>query len=204
MKTIIRNILIIIFCCLFFFIILPLFSQKAGGGEENLERYPISQKTVIEDNRHIALLGTEMEFPLKITDLPDEFHIEDMYYDEMTDGIDAGDYFHCYLLNKNNEEIAYIRVSNLNQSRADSPEGMTITYLEATSFTHDGKEYAVPFDIKGGVGIGSSYDEVKEVFPDIHMDEKEEYSIEKLQLGIQTVTLEFTAGKVYKMSVQAY
>lgn len=205
MKTIIRNVTILILCCLVFFLILPMFNPETKTEEaKNLELYSEKLENPIKDTNHIALFGTELSFPISISELPEAFHIEDMYYDEMTDGIDAGDYFHCNLLNEANEGIAYIRVSNLKQNRVDSPSGMTITYIEAASFLNNGKEYAVPFEVMGGIGIGSSYNEVKDVFPDVVIDEKNDYSIAIIKLGIQTVTLEFTKQRVYKMSVETY
>ncbi|MDE6759494.1 MAG: hypothetical protein K2J90_02305 [Lachnospiraceae bacterium] len=206
MKIIIRNLLIVIVICLMFFFFLPLFNPEGKQEEkkENLELYDKKLINPIEDSNHIAILGITMPFPLKISELPAEFHIEDMYYDEMTDGIDAGDYFHCNLLNEENEEIAYIRVTNLKQNKAVSPDEMTITYIEASAFRHDDKEYAVPFEIYGGVGIGDDYQEVKNVFSDAEIDEKEEYAIVVFQLGSKMVTLEFLNQKVHKMSVKTY
>lgn len=206
MKKIIRNVTILIICCLIFFLVLPMFNPEAKTEkkEKRLELYGDKLKEPIEDANHIALSGIKMSFPISISELPEVFHIEDMYYDEMTDGIDAGDYFHCNLLNEENEKVAYIRVSNLKQNRVDSPEEMTVTYIEADSFQHDGKEYAVPFEVMGGIGIGSSYKEVKEIFPEIVIDEKAGYSIAITKIGIQTITLEFINQKIYKMSVEVY
>ena len=131
MKIIIRNVGIVIVLCLVFFFVLPMLNPEGKQEEkkENLELYDQKAENVIEDFNHIALMGITMPFPVKISELPAEFHIADMYYDEMTDGIDAGDYFHCHLLNEENEEIAYIRVTNLKQNQAISPDQMTITYI---------------------------------------------------------------------------
>lgn len=206
MKIIIRNVGIAIVLCLIFFFLLPMLNPEGKQEEEkqNLELYDQKAEHGIEDFNHIALFGIVMPFPVKISELPAEFHIEDMYYDEMTDGIDAGDYFHCNLLNGANEEIAYIRVTNLKQNKAYSPDGMTITYIEASAFRHDDKEYAVPFEIYGRVGNGADYQKVKKVFPDAELDEKEEYAIVITQMGSKTVTLEFLNQKVHKMSVKTY
>ena len=206
MKIIIRNVGIVIVLCLVFFFVLPMLNPEGKQEEkkENLELYDQKAENVIEDFNHIALMGITMPFPVKISELPAEFHIADMYYDEMTDGIDAGDYFHCHLLNEENEEIAYIRVTNLKQNQAISPDQMTITYIEASAFQHDDKEYAVPFEIYGRVGIGTDYQEVKKIFSDIEISEKEEYGIVIFQMGSKTVTLEFLNQKVHKMSVKTY
>lgn len=206
MKIVIRNVVIVIVLCLVFFFVLPMLNpeRKQEEKKENLELYGKKAENPIKDFNHIALMGITMPFPVKISELPAEFHIADMYYDEMTDGIDAGDYFHCHLLNEENEEIAYIRVANLKQNKAVSPEDMTITYIEASSFRHDDKEYAVPFEIYGEVGIGSDDQAVKKVFLDAEISEKEEYAIVIFQMGSKTVTLEFLNQKVHKMSVKTY
>ncbi|MGN0154939.1 MAG: hypothetical protein ACI4A3_10820 [Lachnospiraceae bacterium] len=206
MKKVIRNLIIIIIVLAVFFFGLPLLEREENteGTAKILEMYGEKSAETIEDRNHIALFGTVMEFPLTVSNLPEELHIKDMYYEEMTDGIDAGDCFHCSLLNEDDEEVAYIRVSNLKQNTADSPDGMTITFMEASSFQKDGKEYAVPFELMGGIGIGSTYDEVKKVFPEASIEGTEDYSIVTLKEGILTITLEFTKQMVYKMAVEAY
>lgn len=204
MKIIIRNIVILILCCLIFFFFLPMLNPEGTkeDKQKNYELYSEKLEKPIEDTNHIALFGTVLPFPLTISELPEIFHIDRMYYDEMTDGIDAGDYFHCNLLNEENETIAYIRVTNLKHNKVTSPDGMTVTYIEASAFQHNDKEYAVPFEVFGGIGIGSSYKEVNEVFKDAAIDEKDGYAIVILQVGSKTVTLEFVNQIVYKMSVK--
>lgn len=205
MKSVLRNIVILIVCIFIFFVVLPWLNPETKEvTSEKLPLYEGKLEQPLGDAGQIALFGNVMTFPFTISELPEAFHIADMYYNEMTDGIEAGDYFHCNLLNTSDEEVAYIRVTNLKQNTASSPDGMTVTYLEAGSFTKNGKKYAVPLEIIGGIGIGSSYDEVKAIFPDCTIDENGDYSMTKLELGINTVTLEFSDHVVYKLSIQAY
>ncbi len=206
MRKKIRTIVIVMVCLVVFFEVLPILNRE-NLKESDVKVYPLYEGRLdepITDTNHIALFGKTMAFPLKMSEMPSAFHIDSIYYDEMTDGIQKGDCFHCSLLNKKEQEIAYLRISNLKQNTAKSPDEMTVTYIEAASFSEDGHTYGVPFEIKGGIGIGSTYDEVKKVFPEALIDETEEYSILSLKEGILSITLEFSKQTVYKMAVEVY
>lgn len=206
MKSILIRFGIMIVVCFLFFGVLPLFNKETQQTKEEHKLYPlykIEEPKQIEDFNHIHLMGITMEFPFSMADLPEVFHIKDMYYDDMVDGIEAGDYFHCELLNEDNEPVAYLRVSNLKKNIAKSPDGMTVTYMEVSTFEVDGETYGVPFSIYKGVGIGSKGEEVKSVFPEITVSKKG-YSIATTTMGIHSITMEFFDNELYKMSIKSY
>ena len=139
MNKTLRNVLIVVCCLTVFFVVVPLFNR----GQEQYS-------DIITDTNHIALLDQMMEFPLPMKDLPETFHIAKRYYDDMTDGIDAGDSFQCELLNDSDEPVAYIKVTNQKKNTVQSPDDMVITYIVASSFQTQDKQYAVPFVIRDG------------------------------------------------------
>ena len=194
-------------CCLtVFFVVVPLFNR---GQDEDTEAviYPLfgqQYSDIITDTNHIALLDQKMEFPLPMKDLPETFHIAKRYYDDMTDGIDAGDSFQCELLNDSDEPVAYIKVTNQKKNTVQSPDDMVITYIVASSFQTQDKQYAVPFVIQDGIGIGSTAEEVKQIFTEVDIPENDDYSVVNVDSGIQKITLEFVDKTVYKMAVSSY
>ena len=206
MNKTLRNVLIVVCCLTVFFVVVPLFNR---GQDEDTEAviYPLfgqQYSDMITDTNHIALLDQKMEFPLSMKDLPDAFHISKRYYDDMTDGIDAGDSFQCELLNDSDEPVAYIKVTNQKKNTVQSPDDMVITYIVASSFQTQDKQYAVPFVIRDGIGIGSTAEEVKQIFPDADIPENDNYSVVNVDSGIQKITLEFVDQTVYKMAVSSY
>lgn len=194
-------------CCLtVFFVVVPLFNR---GQDEDTEAviYPLFSQQysdIITDTNHIALLDQKMEFPLPMKDLPETFHIAKRYYDDMTDGIDAGDSFQCELLNDSDEPVAYIKVTNQKKNTVQSPDDMVITYIVASSFQTQDKQYAVPFVIRDGIGIGSTAEEVKQIFTEVDIPKNDDYSVVNVDSGIQKITLEFVDKTVYKMAVSSY
>ena len=111
MNKTLRNVLIVVCCLTVFFVVVPLFNR---GQDEDTEAviYPLFSQQysdIITDTNHIALLDQKMEFPLPMKDLPETFHIAKRYYDDMTDGIDAGDSFQCELLNDSDEPVLISR-----------------------------------------------------------------------------------------------
>ncbi len=194
-------------CCLaVFFVVVPLFNR---GQDEDTEAviYPLfgqQYSDIITDTNHIALLDQKMEFPLPMKDLPETFHIAKRYYDDMTDGIDAGDSFQCELLNDSDEPVAYIKVTNQKKNTVQSPDDMVITYIVASSFQTQDKQYAVPFVIRDGIGIGSTAEEVKQIFTEVDIPKNDDYSVVNVDSGIQKITLEFVDKTVYKMAVSSY
>ena len=194
-------------CCLtVFFVVVPLFNR---GQDEDTEAviYPLfgqQYSDIITDTNHIALLDQKMEFPLPMKDLPETFHIAKRYYDDMTDGIDAGDSFQCELLNDSDEPVAYIKVTNQKKNTVQSPDDMVITYIVASSFQTQDKQYAVPFVIRDGIGIGSTAEEVKQIFTEVDIPENDDYNVVNVDSGIQKITLEFVDKTVYKMAVSSY
>lgn len=206
MNKTLRNVLIVVCCLTVFFVVVPLFNR---GQDEDTEAviYPLfgqQYSDMITDTNHIALLDQKMEFPLPMKDLPEAFHIAKRYYDDMTDGIDAGDSFQCELLNDSDEPVAYIKVTNQKKNTVQSPDDMVITYIVASSFQTKDKQYAVPFVIRDGIGIGSTAEEVKQIFPDADIPENDDYSVVNVDSGIQKITLEFVDRTVYKMAVSSY
>ena len=206
MNKTLRNVLIVVCCLTVFFVVVPLFNR---GQDEDTEAviYPLfgqQYSDMITDTNHIALLDQKMEFPLPMKDLPEAFHIAKRYYDDMTDGIDAGDSFQCELLNDSDEPVAYIKVTNQKKNTVQSPDDMVITYIVASSFQTQDKQYAVPFVIRDGIGIGSTAEEVKQIFPDADIPENDNYSVVNVDSGIQKITLEFVDRIVYKMAVSSY
>ena len=202
----IRNVCLIVIALLVFFVVIPLFNR---GQNEDFEAviYPLydtKYADTIEDTNHIALFDEKLEFPMPMKDLPDAFHIEKRYYDDMTDGIEAGDSFQCELLNASDEPVAYIKVTNQKKNTVISPDDMVITYMVASSFKADDHQYAVPFVIQNGIGIGSSAAEVKAVFPDADIPDTDDYSVVNVTSGIMKITLEFVDQTVYKMAVSSY
>lgn len=206
MNKTLRNVLIVICCLTVFFVVVPLFNR---GQDEDTEAviYPLfgqQYSDIITDTNHIALLDQKMEFPLPMKDLPETFHIAKRYYDDMTDGIDAGDSFQCELLNDSDEPVAYIKVTNQKKNAVQSPDDMVITYIVASSFQTQDKQYAVPFVIQDGIGIGSTAEEVKQIFTEVDIPENDDYSVVNVDSGIQKITLEFVDKTVYKMAVSSY
>lgn len=206
MNKTLRNALIVVCCLTVFFVVVPLFNR---GQDEDTEAviYPLfgqQYSDMITDTNHIALLDQKMEFPLLMKDLPEAFHIAKRYYDDMTDGIDAGDSFQCELLNDSDEPVAYIKVTNQKKNTVQSPDDMVITYIVASSFQTQDKQYAVPFVIRDGIGIGSTAEEVKQIFPDADIPENDDYCVVNVDSGIQKITLEFVDRTVYKMAVSSY
>lgn len=206
MNKTLRNVLIVICCLTVFFVVVPLFNR---GQDEDTEAviYPLFSQQysdIITDTNHIALLDQKMEFPLPMKDLPETFHIAKRYYDDMTDGIDAGDSFQCELLNDFDEPVAYIKVTNQKKNTVQSPDDMVITYIVASSFQTQDKQYAVPFVIRDGIGIGSTAEEVKQIFTEVDIPENDDYNVVNVDSGIQKITLEFVDRTVYKMAVSSY
>lgn len=206
MNKTLRNVLIVVCCLTLFFVVVPLFNR---GQDEDTEAviYPLfgqQYSDIITDTNHIALLDQKMEFPLPMKDLPETFHIAKRYYDDMTDGIDAGDSFQCELLNDSDEPVAYIKVTNQKKNTVQSPDDMVITYIVASSFQTQDKQYAVPFVIRDGIGIGSTAEEVKQIFTEVDIPENDDYSVVNVDSGIQKITLEFVDKTVYKMAVSSY
>ncbi len=206
MNKTLRNVLIVVCCLTVFFVVVPLFNR---GQDEDTEAviYPLfgqQYSDIITDTNHIALLDQKMEFPLPMKDLPETFHIAKRYYDDMTDGIDAGDSFQCELLNDSDEPVAYIKVTNQKKNTVQSPDDMVITYIVASSFQTQDKQYAVPFVIRDGIGIGSTAEEVKQIFTEVDIPENDDYSVVNVDSGIQKITLEFVDKTVYKMAVSSY
>lgn len=206
MNKTLRNVLIVICCLTVFFVVVPLFNR---GQDEDTEAviYPLFSQQysdIITDTNHIALLDQKMEFPLPMKDLPETFHIAKRYYDDMTDGIDAGDSFQCELLNDSDEPVAYIKVTNQKKNTVQSPDDMVITYIVASSFQTQDKQYAVPFVIRDGIGIGSTAEEVKQIFTEVDIPKNDDYSVVNVDSGIQKITLEFVDKTVYKMAVSSY
>lgn len=206
MNKTLRNVLIVICCLTVFFVVVPLFNR---GQDEDTEAviYPLfgqQYSDIITDTNHIALLDQKMEFPLPMKDLPETFHIAKRYYDDMTDGIDAGDSFQCELLNDSDEPVAYIKVTNQKKNTVQSPDDMVITYIVASSFQTQDKQYAVPFVIRDGIGIGSTAEEVKQIFTEVDIPKNDDYSVVNVDSGIQKITLEFVDKTVYKMAVSSY
>lgn len=206
MNKTLRNVLIVICCLTVFFVVVPLFNR---GQDEDTEAviYPLfgqQYSDIITDTNHIALLDQKMKFPLPMKDLPETFHIAKRYYDDMTDGIDAGDSFQCELLNDSDEPVAYIKVTNQKKNTVQSPDDMVITYIVASSFQTQDKQYAVPFVIRDGIGIGSTAEEVKQIFTEVDIPKNDDYSVVNVDSGIQKITLEFVDKTVYKMAVSSY
>lgn len=206
MNKTLRNVLIVICCLTVFFVVVPLFNR---GQDEDTEAviYPLfgqQYSDIITDTNHIALLDQKMEFPLPMKDLPETFHIAKRYYDDMTDGIDAGDSLQCELLNDSDEPVAYIKVTNQKKNTVQSPDDMVITYIVASSFQTQDKQYAVPFVIRDGIGIGSTAEEVKQIFTEVDIPKNDDYSVVNVDSGIQKITLEFVDKTVYKMAVSSY
>lgn len=206
MNKTLRNVLIVVCCLTVFFVVVPLFNR---GQDEDTEAviYPLFSQQysdIITDTNHIALLDQKMEFPLTMKDLPETFHIAKRYYDDMTDGIDAGDSFQCELLNDSDEPVAYIKVTNQKKNTVQSPDDMVITYIVASSFQTQDKQYAVPFVIRDGIGIGSTAEEVKQIFTEVDIPKNDDYSVVNVDSGIQKITLEFVDKTVYKMAVSSY
>ena len=206
MNKTLRNVLIVVCCLTVFFVVVPLFNR---GQDEDTEAviYPLFSQQysdIITDTNHIALLDQKMEFPLPMKDLPETFHIAKRYYDDMTDGIDAGDSFQCELLNDSDEPVAYIKVTNQKKNTVQSPDDMVITYIVASSFQTQDKQYAVPFVIRDGIGIGSTAEEVKQIFTEVDIPKNDDYSVVNVDSGIQKITLEFVDRTVYKMAVSSY
>lgn len=206
MNKTLRNVLIVVCCLAVFFVVVPLFNR---GQDEDTEAviYPLfgqQYSDIITDTNHIALLDQKMEFPLPMKDLPETFHIAKRYYDDMTDGIDAGDSFQCELLNDSDEPVAYIKVTNQKKNTVQSPDDMVITYIVASSFQTQDKQYAVPFVIRDGIGIGSTAEEVKQIFTEVDIPENDDYNVVNVDSGIQKITLEFVDKTVYKMAVSSY
>lgn len=206
MNKTLRNVLIVVCCLTVFFVVVPLFNR---GQDEDTEAviYPLFSQQysdIITDTNHIALLDQKMEFPLPMKDLPETFHIAKRYYDDMTDGIDAGDSFQCELLNDSDEPVAYIKVTNQKKNTVQSPDDMVMTYIVASSFQTQDKQYAVPFVIRDGIGIGSTAEEVKQIFTEVDIPKNDDYSVVNVDSGIQKITLEFVDKTVYKMAVSSY
>ena len=202
----IRNVCLIVIVLLVFFVVIPFFNRGQNEDSEAViyPLYDTKYEDTIGDTNHVALFDEKLEFPMPMKDLPDAFHIEKRYYDDMTDGIEAGDSFQCELLNASDETVAYINVTNQKKNTVTSPDDMVITYMVASSFKADDKQYAVPFVIQKGIGIGSSVAEVKAVFPDADIPDNDDYSVVNVDSGIMKITLEFVDQTVYKMSVSSY
>lgn len=206
MNKTLRNVLIVVCCLTVFFVVVPLFNRGQDVDTEAVI-YPLFSQQysdIITDTNHIALLDQKMKFPLPMKDLPETFHIAKRYYDDMTDGIDAGDSFQCELLNDSDEPVAYIKVTNRKKNTVQSPDDMVITYIVASSFQTQDKQYAVPFVIRDGIGIGSTAEEVKQIFTEVDISENDDYSVVNVDSGIQKITLEFVDKTVYKMAVSSY
>lgn len=206
MNKTLRNVLIVVCCLTVFFVVVPLFNRGQDVDTEAVI-YPLFSQQysdIITDTNHIALLDQKMKFPLPMKDLPETFHIAKRYYDDMTDGIDAGDSFQCELLNDSDEPVAYIKVTNQKKNTVQSPDDMVITYIVASSFQTQDKQYAVPFVIRDGIGIGSTAEEVKQIFTEVDIPENDDYSVVNVDSGIQKITLEFVDKTVYKMAVSSY
>lgn len=205
MKAFFKRLFIMIIIAVIFFFIIPYGNEKllqTDQSEVLIYQQPL--ETPITNSNQIALFGERMTFPIALQDLSKEFHIAEFYYTDMTDGIDAGDYFHCPLLNEQEEEIAYIRVSNLLKNTVNSPDKMTITYMEVSSFTHEDKEYYTPLELIDGITLGSSYKDIKKVFPDYEEEGDKSYRIMKVQNGSIQITFELEQDLLYKMSLQTY
>ena len=202
----IRNVCLIVIALFVFFVVIPFFNRGQNEDSEAViyPLYDTKYEDTIGDTNHVALFDEKLEFPMPMKDLPDAFHIEKRYYDDMTDGIEAGDSFQCELLNASDEPVAYIKVTNQKKNTVTSPDDMVITYMVASSFKADDKQYAVPFVIQKGIGIGSSVAEVKAVFPDADIPDNDDYSVVNVDSGIMKITLEFVDQTVYKMSVSSY
>lgn len=202
----IRNVCLIVIVLLVFFVVIPFFNRGQNEDSEAViyPLYDTKYADTIGDTNHVALFDEKLEFPMPMKDLPDVFHIEKRYYDDMTDGIEAGDSFQCELLNASDEPVAYIKVTNQKKNTVTSPDDMVITYMVASSFKADDKQYAVPFVIQKGIGVGSSAAEVKAVFPDADIPDNDDYSVVNVDSGIMKITLEFVDQTVYKMSVSSY
>lgn len=202
----IRNIGIVILCVFAFFVLAPCFNQ---GENEDVEAviYPLYEEKLAEmitDTNHIGLFGEQFVFPLAMKELPECFHIDNRFYEDMTDGIEAGDSFQCDLLNQQEEPVAYIKVTNQKKNTVYSPEDMVITYISASSFKEEKTQFAVPFVVKENIGISSEKADVQSVFPEAEIPDTDAYSVVTVTSGIQKITLEFVSGVVYKMSVSAY
>lgn len=202
----IRNVCLVVIALLAFFVVIPLFNRGQNEDSEAViyPLYDTKYADTIEDTNHVALFDKKLEFPMPMKDLPEAFHIAKRYYDDMTDGIDAGDSFQCELLNDSDEPVAYIKVTNQKKNTVQSPDDMVITYIVASSFQTQDKQYAVPFVIRDGIGIGSTAEEVKQIFPDADIPENDDYSVVNVDSGIQKITLEFVDRTVYKMAVSSY
>ena len=74
----------------------------------------------------------------------------------------------------------------------------------ASSFQTQDKQYAVPFVIRDGIGIGSTAEEVKQIFTEVDIPENDDYSVVNVDSGIQKITLEFVDKTIYKMAVSSY
>lgn len=205
-KKKLRNVLIGIGCLVIFFVVIPLFNRGQDVDSEAViyPLYDTRYEEEITDTNHVALFDQKMEFPLPMKNLPEEFHIAQRFYDDMTDGIEAGDSFQCELLNASEEPVAYIKVTNQKKNTVKSPDDMVITYMMASSFQKDDQQYAVPFVIQNRIGIGSSVADVQAVFPDADVPDSDDYSVTTFDSGIQKITLEFVDQTVYKMSVSSY
>lgn len=206
MNKTLRNVLIVVCCLTVFFVVVPLFNRGQNEDSEAViyPLYDTKYADTIEDTNHIALFDEKLEFPMPMKDLPDAFHIEKRYYDDMTDGIEAGDSFQCELLNASDEPVAYIKVTNQKKNTVTSPDDMVITYMVASSFKANDQQYAVPFVIQKGIGVGSSASEVNAVFPDADIPDTDDYSVVNVTSGIMKITLEFVDQTVYKMAVSSY
>ncbi len=202
----IRNVCLVVIALLAFFVVIPLFNRGQNEDSEAViyPLYDTKYADTIEDTNHVALFDKKLEFPMPMKDLPDAFHIAKRYYDDMTDGIEAGDSFQCELLNASDEPVAYIKVTNQKKNTVTSPDDMVITYMVASSFKANDQQYAVPFVIRDGIGIGSTAEEVKQIFPDADIPENDDYSVVNVDSGIQKITLEFVDRTVYKMAVSSY
>ena len=58
--------------------------------------------------------------------------------------------------------------------------------------------------IRDGIGIGSTAEEVKQIFTEVDIPENDDYSVVNVDSGIQKITLEFVDKTVYKMAVSSY
>ena len=202
----IRNVCLVVIALLAFFVVIPLFNRGQNEDSEAViyPLYDTKYADTIEDTNHIALFDEKLEFPMPMKDLPDAFHIAKRYYDDMTDGIEAGDSFQCELLNASDEPVAYIKVTNQKKNTVTSPDDMVITYMVASSFKANDQQYAVPFVIQKGIGVGSSASEVNAVFPDADIPDTDDYSVVNVTSGIMKIALEFVDQTVYKMAVSSY
>ena len=202
----IRNVCLVVIALVAFFVVIPLFNRGQNEDSEAViyPLYDTKYVDMIEDTNHVALFDQKLEFPTPMKELPDAFHIAQRYYDDMTDGIEAGDSFQCELLNASDEPVAYIKVTNQKKNTVTSPDDMVITYMVASSFKADDQQYAVPFVIQNDIGVGSSAAEVKAVFSDADIPDTDDYSVVNVDSGILKITLEFVDQTVYKMSVSSY